>query len=293
MKASSLFIIALVFLQSPLIGSGETVADPISDFLALPIKDRYTDASEVISITRYNVDIDGDGRKETLVGHQKMWWGDNTGLYCALYSKADGRFIRLTPAESDIRLDQRFFDGRSTTFVGYINEVSCEGVLVLSNDFFPKDLMKFDSAKVYSIAADKIVITDLGAIDRTKKSGQQFYERYFGKGVESRSIEMDEFSSAQLQERGYQLPSWKPEDAETAAPTEGTLVAPSPEITTDTEAASAAAETPLVAASEVVPTPKNELESPSNPTWLIGIGIGILAAIILGIVLYVIRRKST
>jgi hypothetical protein len=231
MKACSLFIIALVFFQSPLVASGETMADPISDFLALPIKDRYTDVSEVIGITKYNIDIDGDGRKETLVGHHKMWWGDNTGLYCAVYSKADGRFIRLTPAESDIRLDQRFFDGRSTTFVGYINEVSREGVLVLSNDFFPKDLMTFDSAKVYSIVSGKIDIIDLGIIDRTTKQGQDFYNRYFGKGVKSRSIEMDEFSSAQLQERGYQLPSWKPSEKRIEIPKKGVLIAPVPQTT--------------------------------------------------------------
>lgn len=287
MKACSLFIIALVFLQSPLIASGETVVDPISDFLALPIEDRYTDASEVISITRYNIDIDGDGRKETLVGHQKMWWGDNTGLYCAVYSKADGRFIRLTPAESDIRLDQRFFDGRSTTFVGYVNEVSREGVLVLSNDFFPKDLMKFDSAKVYSIAADKIVITDLGTIDRTTKQGQDFYDRYFGKGVESRSIEMHEFSSTQLQERGYQLPSWKPKNIETAAPTDAVLMSPSPQIavtpeTTRTPAPTAATQ------STTSPTPAT-VETKSTPwPWIIG---AILLLAVAGGILFKLRRK--
>jgi len=35
-----------------------------------------------------------------------------------------------------------------------------------------------------------MAITNLGAIDRTTKQMQGFYNRYFGMGVESRSIEM-------------------------------------------------------------------------------------------------------
>jgi len=284
LRNTQMMLVALVMCANLSFGA-EIVTDPLKDFLNLEIQDRYTEVSEITKVTEFAVDIDGDGNMELFIGHPQLWHGDNTGLYCAVYSQADGRFIRLTPDDSDIRIDQRFFGDRATTFVGYINEVSREGVLVLTNEFFQEDLMKFDSVKVYSIAADKIAITDLGAIDRTTKQGQEFYDRYFGEGVESRSMKMDEFSSAQLQERGFQLPSWKPGDAET----EDILVAPSPETTTAPEAASHAVETPSIAATpEVVKTPKTESSSdfPIVP-------VAIAVVVIAGIVLYLLRRRST
>jgi hypothetical protein len=268
----------------------EIVVDPLKDFLHLKIQDRYTAVSEITRVTELTVDMNGDGNMEMFIGHPQLWHGDNTGLYCAVYAKVDGRFIRLTPVDSDIRIDQRFFGDPATTFAGYINEVSREGVLVLTNEFFQENLMKFDSAKVYSIVADKIAITDLGAIDRTTKQGQEFYDRYFGKGVKTRSIEMDEFSSTQLQERGYQLPSWKPRNAETEAPTEDVLMTPSPRIALTPEATRtlvpSATPQPTTSPTQVA----SEAESSSGfPT----VPVAIFVAVIVGIVLYLLRRKST
>jgi len=114
---------------------GEIVADPLKDFLNLEIQDRYSAVSEITKVTEFAVDINGDGNKELFIGHPKLWKGDNTGLNCAVYAKTDGRFMRLTPAGSDIRIDQRFFGDPATTFVGHINEVSREGVLVLARVF--------------------------------------------------------------------------------------------------------------------------------------------------------------
>lgn len=267
----------------------ETVADPLKDFLNLKIQNRYTTVSEITKVTELAVDINGDGNQETFIGHPQLWHGDSTGLYCAVYAKTDGRFIRLTPVDSDIRIDQRFFGDPATTFVGYIKEVSREGVLVLTNEFFQEHLMKFDSVKVYSLVEDRITITDLGAIDRTTKIGQEFYDRYFGKGVESRSIEIDEFSSPQLQERGYQLPSWKTRDIETRVPNEGAVKIPSPQISMTPEATrTLAAITPQPSTSPSSTDTKIEASSdfPIVP-------VAIAAVVIAGIVLFILRRKST
>ena len=282
-------MLVALFIFSYVSFGAEIVGDPLKDFLNLKIQDRYTAVSEITKVTELTVDMNGDGNMEMFIGHPQLWHGDNTGLYCAVYAKADGRFIRLTPVDSDIRIDERFFGDPATTFVGYINEVSREGVLVLTNEFFQEKLMKFDSAKVYSIVADKIAITDLGAIDRTTKQGQEFYDRYFGKGVKTRLIEMDEFSSAQLQEHGYQLPSWKPKNAETEAPTEDVLMSPSPQIALTREATRT-----LVPAATPRPTttPTQVTSQTESSPDLTIVPVAIVVALISGIVIYILRRKS-
>ena len=103
------------------------IHDPITDFLSLPIKDRYTDASVVARVDKVFIDLDLDGQPEILIGHSKMWLGDNHGVYFAIYKKMhSGDYQRLTAPNQDVRLVLR--DGLPKfMFVGHIDELSDTG----------------------------------------------------------------------------------------------------------------------------------------------------------------------
>jgi hypothetical protein len=192
------------------------VPDPIADFLVLPIKDHFTDASEVVNIVTIKFDLDADGRQDRFVGHSQLWWGDNTGLYCAAYRSLNKGFARLTPPDSDVRIDEQFFGPRSTTFCGYIAEKKTEGLLVLENNAIIRNAddpglppRKFARRKVYFIKNSRLMVNDLGPLDRTVPEGKAFYDRYFGKGVKSRPIKFEDYPVEKLKQLGYTIPDWK------------------------------------------------------------------------------------
>jgi hypothetical protein len=108
----------------------QVIHDPIADFLELAVPDRYSDASEVVDINKVSCDLNGDGSDEVFVGHHKMWTGDNRSIYYAAYQRIDNGFRRLLAPDQDLAIN--FHGGnRTTTFVGFVQERSDQGLLIV------------------------------------------------------------------------------------------------------------------------------------------------------------------
>jgi hypothetical protein len=189
---------------------GQVINDPVADFLSLPIEDRYTDASEVVEIHKVSLDLDLDGQSELLVGHHKMWWGDNHGIYFAIYRKLpNGGYKRLTKATEDIGLD--FRDGRPEyNFGGRVDELSDTGLLICTPPQGDAELgtKRVESRMFVSIAGDVVRVRELPGLDLSKESDLAFYRKYFplpGKqgGYASESLKPDA-----LKALGLVLPDW-------------------------------------------------------------------------------------
>lgn len=218
---NSRFILALLgWLLLPARGfCDRVIEDPITDFLRLPAKAIYSDASEVVEVHVVAVDIGGDERQEKFVGHHMMWWGDNHGWYGAFYKPVTHGFARLTPSNKLVGIDPRFFGPRSTSFCGYISEKKTQGLLVLENDDIirnPEDPglppvrpQKYARRRVYFIRSNRLIADDLGPLDLATAKGRQFYATYFGGGVKSRPIRFESYPVQKLKQLGYKIPDWK------------------------------------------------------------------------------------
>ncbi len=213
--------------------SAADISDPVKDFLALPIKDRYGSASEIARVTKITVDINGDGHNEIIVGHQKMWLGDNVGIYCAAYSPVgDSGYLRLTSQDDDVAIDSRFFGPRETSYCGFVEEVGTQGLLVLENSSVSRDAdgsgklnqpEQYSSRKFYHIQGDRLIVGNLGFLDLRTPEGSAFFDRYFGKGVESRPIRFEDYPMDRLKELGYAVPDWRRAPPTPAAPAASSL----------------------------------------------------------------------
>lgn len=264
------------------------VNDPIADFLKLPIKERYTDASELVRVHQLTFDMDGDGVDERFIGHNMMWWGDNHGWYGAFYQSANGGFIRLTPEDTAIGIDPRFFGPRETTFVGYVDEQKIQGVLVLANDFVSRDPNdpekptqpeQYSARKFYHIQAGHLIVDDLGPLNLHTPEGKAFFNRYFGKDVKSRSIRFEDYPLNKLKERGYLVPDWK-------HPPESLAV----------QATSQASAAPGVAQStptQATPSPTPIQEARQSPLSFPIVSLAILVVLIVGVVMILLKRKGS
>jgi len=288
----SCFLLAVVLALNANAMGDNFVKDPISDFLVLPIKERYTDASEVVQIHRLFVDIDGDGVDEQFIGHHMMWWGDNIGWYGAFYKPVANGYLRLTPEDKAIGIDPRFFGPRETSYCGYVEERQAQGLLVLGNDFMshdpnePEKLIRpeqYATRKFYHILDGRLIVDELGPLDLRTPEGKAFFDRYFGEGVKSRSIRFEDYPITKLKELGYAIPNWKhsPESpaVQETPPSTVPLVVATP---LPTASRSIASTTPTSAV-------KAKQSSSGFPVVLVAVG----AVVILGIVIYLLRRKST
>src|SRR5437870_273054 len=123
-------LIVACWLTEGLAAQQVIVSDPIRDYLELPDKHRYSDASVLNRIYKILVDIDGDGKDEMILGHVEMWSGDNRGYECAAYTRHGRNFLRLTPPDEEIYINSSFFGCREYTYVGYVSERKRQAILV-------------------------------------------------------------------------------------------------------------------------------------------------------------------
>jgi hypothetical protein len=176
--------IAIAFVLAGVAFAADSlVRDPVADFLSLPIKDRYTDASEVVKIYRASIDINSDGSPETLVGHHMMWWGDNNGIYWAIYTKDGDQFKRLTRPDEDVRL--QLYDGNPDfMYVGGVIEQGGTGLLIavpqLQRSDVKAELIGVEHLIFISIQNGRAITKELPGLDFSKEADKAFYQKYFG-----------------------------------------------------------------------------------------------------------------
>lgn len=189
---------------------GQVIDDPVRDFLTLPIEDRYGEASAVSRIDKVSIDLDLDGEAELLVGHNKMWLGDNEAVYFAIYRKLpSGGYKRLTKPDEDVALTLR--DGRPEyNFVGRVDELGDTGLLICNPPQGDAELVtkRVESRIFVSIAGDVVRVRELPGLDLSKESDSAIYRKYFplpGKqgGYASESLKPDV-----LKALGLVLPDW-------------------------------------------------------------------------------------
>ncbi len=197
---------------------GQVISDPVADFLNLPIEDRYGEASVVSRIDKVSIDLDLDGKAELLIGHHKMWLGDNEAVYFAIYKELpSGGYKRLTKPSEDVALTLR--DGHPEyNFVGRVEELGDTGLLICNPPQGDAGLTNqiVESRVFVSIAGDVARVRELPGLDLSKSADQAFYRKYFpisGKqgGYQSVSLKPDN-----LKALGHALPDWtKPVRLET------------------------------------------------------------------------------
>jgi hypothetical protein len=126
-----ILLIYFIGLANSFASDLQVVRDPIADFLNLKIEDRYSEASEVSIIHKVSIDLDLDGQAELMIGHNKMWLGDNMGIYFAIYRKnTDGSYDRLTVSNQEVRLPPLLGNESKFVFLGRVDELGGPGLLI-------------------------------------------------------------------------------------------------------------------------------------------------------------------
>lgn len=186
------------------------VRDPVADFLTLHIEDRYSETSEVSVVHKIMIDIDLDGQPEILVGHSKMWTGDNNGVYFAIYKcKALNEYERLTQPNQDVRL--MLGDGEAKfVFVGQVDELNTTGLLIFNPPHRDAALsaQKIESRQFLSISKGILTILDLPGLDLTDPTEKVLFDKYSEQAGKQGGFSCELLASDKLKELGYALPDW-------------------------------------------------------------------------------------
>lgn len=215
--------IAFAFILAGASLAAESIInDPVADFLSLPIKDRYTDGSEVVMVHRASIDIDSDGSPETLVGHHKMWWGDNDGIYWAIYTKEGDHFKRLTKPDEDVRI--QFYEGSPDfMYVGSVAEQGGKGLLMavplLKRSDEEAELVGVERLMFISIKDGHASTKELPGLNLSKEADKALYQKYFAQAGHQGGFAVEKITAKQLKDQGYKIPDWKvaPQPATDAA----------------------------------------------------------------------------
>lgn len=277
------FIITVALICTFGNAHGQAINDPIKDFLTLPIEDRYTDASEIVEIHKVNIDLDLDGKPELLIGHHKMWLGDNENIYFAIYRELpSGGHKRLTEPDEDIALTLR--DGRPEyNYVGRVNELGATGLLICNPPQGDAEMRaaRVESRVFVSITGDAVRARELPGLDLTKEADQAFYRKYFPLPGQQGGYQAVSLKPDDLKALGLVLPNWtKPVrmgSSETAV-NETTLNATSPGLTQPPKSKSATGSKPA----------QGEKPASSTP-WII---IVVLMVAALGLPWLLLQRRK-
>jgi hypothetical protein len=252
---------------------------------------RFTTVSELARVNTWSVDLNGDGRNDIFVGSAQPWNGDSFQIYCAVYTPSESGYARVTGPETAIEVDPRFFGPRETSFCGYIEEQQTQGLLVLENDSVsrdPNDPQKpirpeqYSSRRLYHIRDGRLNVDSLGPLDLGTPEGKAFLRRYFDEGVKSRPIRFEDYPIDKLKEHGYTIPDWKQPPAPSsmqAAPQR--TIAP-------------VVKTPApVSEVKLKPSPTARVEAKQPPASFPILPVAMIAMVIVGMVLFWLRRNSS
>jgi hypothetical protein len=200
------FLLLLLCGIAPGLLNGQSIQDPIADYLAMKVPDRIQNAGGLFVIKKVEVDIDGDGTPEVFVGTWYRKSGPNTWLWAAYKRESDG-YHRITPSDSDILIDF------SNIYVGEIPEIHQQGLvqgysLELDNKDRDQSNMLSD-LEYYYIDGDKLVDQSAGPLDRDDPDQLATYNFFFGPSRKVRETpKIESFTIPELIQRGYKLPEW-------------------------------------------------------------------------------------
>ncbi len=203
-------LIILMFAKCLTSARCEAVADPIKDFLSLPMEERYSEDSFLSHVIRVSCDIDGDHTDELLIGSPMMWVGDSKPKFFFAYKPSGSGYVRLMSEEKYLMLYLGFFN-RECAYCGFVEERKSEGLLICELNRNSKEHVDgfLPPIKFYHLVDNKMVVDEIGNLDRSKPEGEAFYQKYYGEGVKSRPITIEDYSLEKLKEMGYEIPNWK------------------------------------------------------------------------------------
>ena len=186
--------------------NGQTVKDPIADYLAMKVPDRVQNTGGLLVIKKVQVDIDGRGAPEVFVGTWYRKSGPNTWLWAGYQKNGDG-YQRITPPDSDVLID---FDN---IYVGEIPELKRQGLvqgysLELDNKDRDQSNLLSD-LEYYYIDNGTLVQQSAGPLDRDDPSQKETYDFFFGPSRKIRETpKIESFTIFDLIHRGYTMPDW-------------------------------------------------------------------------------------
>ena len=278
-------LIYFIGLATTLASDLNVVQDPVADFLNLQIEDRYSEASEVSIIHKVSIDLNLDGQAEVMVGHNKMWSGDNSGVYFAIYSKRlDGSYDRLTDNNQDIRLPPLLGNESEFVFLGQVDELGGPGLLIFNYPHGDGDLstQRIESRQFLSVSNGVLRVQDLPGLDLTKPSEKKLFEKYSGQTGQQGSYSYEPLTTEKLTELGYALPDWK----KLPAPIKLSAVDNRRKAKNQEIRLSALASAKIQAPNKEQPASSEVGESSSLWFWIAGIGVVLL------IVWSLLKRQS-
>lgn len=205
-------LIYFIGLATTLASDLRVVQDPVADFLNLQIEDRYSEASEVSIIHKVSIDLNLDGQAEIMVGHNKMWLGDNSGVYFAIYRKrTDGLYDRLTDSNQEVRLPPLLGNESKFVFLGQVDELDGPGLLISNYPHGDGALstQRIESRQFLSVSNGVLRVQELPGLDLTKPSEKKLFEKYSGQTGQQGSYSYEPLTAEKLKELGYTLPDWK------------------------------------------------------------------------------------
>ena len=186
--------------------NGQNIKDPIADYLAMKVPDRTQNTGGLWVIKTVEVNIDGDGSPEILVGTWYRKSGPNTWLWAGYQKDGDG-YRRITPADSDVLID---FDN---IYVGEIPEIQRQGLvqgysLELDNKDRDQSNLLSD-LEYYYVDNGTLVQQSAGPLDRDDPSQKETYDFFFGPNRKIREApKVESFTIMDLVHRGYAIPDW-------------------------------------------------------------------------------------
>jgi hypothetical protein len=186
--------------------AGQTIKDPVADYLAMKVPDRIQNSGGLWVIKTVQVDVDGDGTPEIFVGTWYRKSGPNTWLWAAYQKDGDG-YRRITPPDSDVLID---FDN---IYVGEIPELQRQGLvqgysLELDNKDRDQSNLLSD-LEYYYVDAGTLLQQSAGPLDRDDPSQKETYDFFFGPNRKSRETpKIESFTVFDLIHRGYKMPDW-------------------------------------------------------------------------------------
>jgi hypothetical protein len=156
--------IALLVLAAP----AHSISDPIQDFLQLRNRDQAVEIPAIKGIRVLQLDIDGDGRPETLIAADGD--GGRQGNYWTVYVPQDDGFERLSAPSKDVMFREDMF------YVGHVETPDgrkLQGLLAYYPGKGGGDLALYELSNGY------MVKTNLGSLNLQNPQDRAFWEKYF------------------------------------------------------------------------------------------------------------------
>jgi hypothetical protein len=188
--------------------NGNSIQDPIADYLAMQVSDRSAYIETLEFVQRVKIDVDGDGTDEVFVGTWYRHSGSVDAYGYAGYRQVQGGYERITPASADVQISS--FE---MIFAGLLQELSKRGMASASdievNDNQSGKVTKVGMLKFYYLANGQLIEEQRPPLNLTVPSDKASYDRYFGKHRVTRKPTIETFSREQLKHMGYTIPNWE------------------------------------------------------------------------------------